>query len=83
MKFKIGDILRSKDDMRITILNGKNEEGCDEDVEQGEYFIITDYGEYEDQSDTRTGWTLLSQKNASRSRWDESYCDLDKSFTKV
>lgn len=83
MKFKVGDILRSKDDMRITVLNGKNEEGGEEDVNEGEYFAIIDYGEYEDESGTCTGWILLSQKNASRSRWDESYCDLNKSFIKV
>ena len=81
MKFKVGDILRSKDDMRITA--GKNED-LEEDVEQGDYFIITYYGEFEDvYGDTHIGWTLLSQKNATPSRWDESYCDLNKSFIKV
>jgi len=85
MKFKVGDILRSKGDMTITVPNGKNIEEGEEDVEQGEYFAIIHYGEYEDEYDDCTciGWILLSQKNASRSRWNESYCDLSYSFIKV
>lgn len=83
MKYRVGDILRSKDDMRITILNGKNEEEDEEIVNEGEYFIIIDYGVYKyDERHAYIGWTLLSQKSASRSRWDENYCELSESFIK-
>lgn len=77
MKIKVGDIVRSKDNMNITILNGDME-----GVDKGEYFVVIDYGEFEEHDKEFEGWTLLSQKNMTKSRWDKEHCSVDEWFTK-
>jgi hypothetical protein len=79
MKIKVGDILRSKHDMIITVQDDEEEQ-----VDEGEYFVVVDYGEYTDCDDDEicVGYTLLSQKRMTKSRWDKEYCILEDSFIK-
>ena len=82
MKIKVGDIIRSRHRMTITIDNGDT---CDEEhVEKGEYFVVVDYGEFTDHLDDeiRIGYTLISQKHMTKSRWDREHCILENSFIK-
>ena len=81
MKIKVGDIVRSKHAMRITIDLGDCED--EEKVEKGQYFVVIDYGEYKDENkETLVGWTLLSQKHLTKSRWEKDFCILEDSFIK-
>ena len=82
MKIKVGDIIRSRHHMSITIDQG--DVGDTEKVEKGEYFIVVDYGEYTDYDDDKicVGYTLLSQKRMTKSRRDKEYCILEDSFIK-
>lgn len=79
MKIKVGDIIRSRHHMDITI-----DEGDTEQVAEGEYFVVIDYGEYTDCDHDKicVGYTLLSQKRMTKSRWDKEYCILEDSFIK-
>lgn len=82
MKIKVGDIVRSRHHMSITIDTGDS--GDTEKVEKGEYFIVVDYGEYpnHDENEICVGYTLLSQKRMTKSRWDKEYYILEDSFIK-
>jgi hypothetical protein len=79
MKIKVGDILRSKHDMIITVQDDEEEQ-----VDEGEYFVVVDYGEYPNHNENEicVGYTLLSQKRMTKSRWDKEYCILEDSFIK-
>lgn len=79
MKYKVGDLLRSADNMIITDWND-----CDQKVYKGEYFIIVSYGihEYADGIETRIGYKLLSQKSGTYSFWEEENAPLSESFNK-
>jgi hypothetical protein len=79
MKYKVGDILRSADNMTIIDLDE-----CDQKVYEGEYFIIVFYGihEYADDIQTRMGYKLLSQKSGTCSFWEEEEAPLSESFNK-
>ena len=77
MKFQVGDILRSKN---VMIISNDNDDS--ENVYKGEYFLVIDYGEYTDCDTKCFGYTLLSQKTATRSRWDEEYCIIEETFVK-
>lgn len=79
MKYKIGDILRAKEDMVVTI--GVEQSDTDENVKGGEYFVITNIRESSKYDSF--GYVLLSQKTASLSLWSTDDCDLSESFTKV
>lgn len=79
MKYQVGDILRAKEDMVVTI--GIEECDIDENVKGGEYFVITNIRESKKYSSF--GYVLLSQKTASLSLWSTDACDLSESFTKV
>lgn len=70
MKIKVGDILRAKESMIINV----DPDDQDEKVNRGDYFIVIDYGEYKSENKKYVGWTLLSQKTASKSRWSKEYC---------
>ena len=76
MKYKVGDIIRSKHDMIITNLNEDEEE-----VDKEQYFVIVSYGERKDYPDG-VGHTILSQKSGSYSFWNEEYAFLSESFDK-
>lgn len=78
MKIKVGDILRSKHDMIITVQDDEEEQ-----VDEGEYFAVIDYCEYKEYTKKCVGWTLLSQKNMTISKWNEAHCILEENFTKV
>jgi hypothetical protein len=78
MKIKVGDILRSKYDMIITVQDDEEEQ-----VGEGEYFAVIDYCEYKEYTKKCVGWTLLSQKRMTVSKWHEEHCILEESFTKV
>ena len=80
MKYQVGDILRSKKAMIISNDNEDSENS--ENVNKGEYFIVIDYGEYTYYDTKCFGYTLLSQKSATRSRWDEEYCIIEETFDK-
>lgn len=82
MKYNVGDIIRSRHRMTITIDQG--DVGDTEKVEKGEYFVVVDYGEYVDHDDDEicVGYTLLSQKRMTKSRWNKEYCILEDSFIK-
>ena len=82
MKIKVGDIIRSMHRMTITIDKGDTSD--EEHVEKGEYFVVVDYGEYVDHDDDEicVGYTLLSQKRMTKSRWNKEYCILEDSFIK-
>jgi hypothetical protein len=79
MKYKVGDILRSADNMTIADWSG-----CNQKVYKGEYFIIVSYGthEYADGIETRIGYKLLSQKSGTYSFWEEENAPLSESFNK-
>jgi hypothetical protein len=79
MKYKVGDILRSADNMTIIDLDE-----CDQKVYEGEYFIIVSYGihEHADDIQTRMGYKLLSQKSGTCSFWEEEEAPLSESFNK-
>lgn len=77
MKIKVGDIIRSKDNMNINILDGDIE-----NIKKGDYFVVIDYGDFEEEDEECEGWTLLSQKNKTKSRWDKEYCSVDEWFIK-
>jgi hypothetical protein len=79
MKYKVGDILRSADNMTITDLDY-----CDQKVYEGEYFIVVSYGihEYSDGIETRIGYKLLSQNSGTCSFWEEEEAPLSESFNK-
>jgi hypothetical protein len=77
MKFNVGDIIRSKNNMTMTTLQEE-----DEDVDKGQYFIVVSYGERKDYSDG-VGHTILCQKSGSHSFWDEENAPLNESFNKV
>jgi hypothetical protein len=79
MKYKVGDILRAKTDMVVTI--GVEQCDTDENVKGGEYFVITNIRESSKYDSF--GYVLLSQKTASLSLWSTDDCDLSESFTKV
>lgn len=79
MKYKVGDILRAKTDMVVTI--GVEESDTDENVKGGEYFVITHIRESSKYDSF--GYVLLSQKTASLSLWSTDACDLSESFWKV
>lgn len=79
MKYKIGDILRAKEDMVVTI--GVEQSDTDENVKGGEYFVITNIRESSKYDSF--GYVLLSQKTASLSLWSTDDCDLSESFWKV
>jgi hypothetical protein len=81
MKIKVGDILRSRYRMTITI--DKGDKSDEEHVGEGEYFVVIEYGEYKEDRTCVVGWTLLSQKRMTVSKWDEEHCILEESFTKV
>ncbi len=74
MKYKVGDIIRSKHDMTIENLDEK-----DEYVKTGQYFIVISYGE---RGIDNKGFTILSQKSGSYSFWNEEYAFLSESFDK-
>jgi transcription initiation factor IIE alpha subunit len=76
MKYKVGDIIRSKHDMIITNLNDDEEE-----VDKEQYFIVVSYGERKDYSDG-VGHTILCQKSGSHSFWNEEFAPLNESFSK-
>jgi hypothetical protein len=67
MKYKVGDLLRSADNMTIIDLDE-----CDQEVYKGEYFIIVSHGihEYADDIQTRMGYKLLSQNSGTCSFWE-------------
>jgi hypothetical protein len=79
MKYKVGDILRSADNMTIIDLDE-----CDQEVYKGEYFIVVSHGihEYADDIQTRMGYKLLSQKSGTCSFWEEEEAPLSESFNK-
>lgn len=79
MKYKIGDILRAKEDMVVTI--GVEQFDTDENVKEGEYFVITNIRESKKYDNF--GYVLLSQKTASLSLWSTDDCDLSECFTKA
>jgi hypothetical protein len=70
MKIKVCDILRAKESMIINV----DPDDQDEKVSKGDYFIVIDYGEYKWEDETYVGWTLLSQKSISKSRWSKEDC---------
>lgn len=76
MKYKVGDIIRSKHDMIITNLNDDEEE-----VDKEQYFVVVSYGERKDYSDG-VGHTILCQKSGSHSFWNEEFAPLNESFSK-
>jgi hypothetical protein len=78
MKYKVGDILRSSDNMTIIDLDER-----DQQVYKGEYFIIVSYGihEYADGSQTLMGYKLLSQKSGTCSFWEREVF-FSESFNK-
>ena len=84
MKIKVGDIIRSRNRMTITIDKGDTSDE-EEQVGEGEYFVVVDYGEYPNHNENEicVGYTLLSQKRMTKSRWDKEYCILEENFTKV
>jgi hypothetical protein len=78
MKYKVGDIIRSKDNMTITDLDHN-----DEKVYEGQYFVIVSYGERLNGEDIEeSGHTILCQKSGSYSFWNEEYAFLSESFDK-
>jgi len=76
MKYKVGDIIRSKHDMIIINLNEDEEE-----VDKEQYFVIVSHGERKDYSHG-VGHTILSQKSGTYSFWNEKYAFLSESFDK-
>lgn len=79
MKYKVGEIIRSNFTGFVSI--GPNSD-IDEPVNEGEYFIVLNYGEYQQDLETKVGWTLLSQKYNTTSLWDETMCPLNEYFIK-
>ena len=77
MSLKVGDILRAKESMII----GVEPDDLVEKVSKGDYFIVIDYGEYKSEDKTYVGWTLLSQKSTSKSRWSKE-CPMSDHFCK-
>jgi hypothetical protein len=78
MKFNVGDIIRSKNNMTITELNHN-----DEEVDEGQYFVIVSYGErLNGEHMEESGHTILCQKSGSYSFWDEVEAPLNESFSK-
>ena len=78
MKYKVGDIIRSKYTMIISDLNDNNET-----IDKGQYFVIVSYGERLNGEDIEeSGHTILCQKSGSYSFWDEEEAPLYKIFNK-
>jgi hypothetical protein len=78
MKFNVGDIIRSKHKMTMTTLQEE-----DEDVDNGQYFIVVSYGErLNEEHIEESGHTILCQKSGSYSFWDEVEAPLNESFNK-
>lgn len=78
MKYKIGDILCSKLNMSITI-NGDEENEDVEDVNESDFFVITNK---KDDADV-TVYTLLRQKTLTKSYWQHPVHDLERHFSKM
>jgi len=77
MKYKVGDIIRSKHDMIITNLNEDEEE-----VKKGQYFLVIAYGTRREYRYNDAGFYLVSQVSGFQSFWDEEEAPLNESFYK-
>ena len=78
MKYKVGDIIRSNDNMTISDLNDNNE-----NVDKGQYFVVVSYGQRIDEEGYKqSGHTILCQKSGRYSFWDEDDASLDEYFNK-
>lgn len=80
MKYNVGDLLRAKQSM--IVINGIDGDGFEEEVEKGQYFVITDKTIEEAEYESIT-YILLSQKTCQPSRWNVPESDMVASFSKV
>ena len=78
MKYNVGDLLRAKESM--IIMNGVD--GDEEEIEKGQYFVITDKTIEEAEYESIT-YILLCQKTCQFSRWNVPESDMVSSFSKV
>ena len=77
MKFNVGDIIRSKQDMIIDNINEEQEE-----VKKGQYFLVIAYGRSREYRHNDTGFYLVSQVSGFQSFWDEEEAPLNENFYK-
>jgi hypothetical protein len=80
MKYSVGDLLRAKEAM--IVMNGVDGEGDEEEVEKGQYFVITDKTIEKAEYESIT-YILLCQKTCQFSRWNVPESDMVSSFSKV
>jgi len=75
MKYKVGDIIRSKYDMIIDNIGEEQEK-----VKKGQYFLVIAYARRREYNDT--GFYLVSQVSGFQSFWDEEKAPLEDNFYK-
>jgi hypothetical protein len=77
MKYKVGDIIRSKYDMIIDNIGEEQEK-----VKKGQYFLVIAYARRREYNYNDTGFYLVSQVSGFQSFWDEEKAPLEDNFYK-